>query len=240
MGLISDFAETVGEIKDIYPVSPLVRWPHIRHAPTWQISRAVSQSHTMHHTDSGVQGTQVTIVHSDSQLLNNTYPDKFRRAVEQRVRRRGANIVFGDYVDTIPEPGAAVDIITRGGKTLASVDLVVRPRSMAFLLQLLNLDFSGASVWREAKHRIYKHLGLWCPHAVRHRAGAADARSAESSRHFRCRRHHRMEGAEAGGQGGLPCQCRRDEPGQLLGPQASHEELQGHARDDRPPCWQGA
>ncbi|KAH8996350.1 FAD/NAD-P-binding domain-containing protein [Lactarius akahatsu] len=48
---------------------------------------------------------KVTIVHSDSQLLNSTYPNKYRKLVEKDVTSRGINIVFNDYVDnfdTIP------------------------------------------------------------------------------------------------------------------------------------------
>jgi NADH dehydrogenase FAD-containing subunit len=48
---------------------------------------------------------RVTIVHSDSQLLNSTYPNKYRKQVEKGLTSRGVNIVFNDYVDnfeTIP------------------------------------------------------------------------------------------------------------------------------------------
>jgi NADH dehydrogenase FAD-containing subunit len=48
---------------------------------------------------------KVTIVHSDSQLVNSTYPNKYRKQVEKGLTSRGVNIVFNDYVDnfeTIP------------------------------------------------------------------------------------------------------------------------------------------
>ena len=48
---------------------------------------------------------KVTIVHSDSQLLNSTYPNKYRKQVEKSFTSRGVEIVFNDYVDnfeTIP------------------------------------------------------------------------------------------------------------------------------------------
>ncbi|KAH9060596.1 FAD/NAD-P-binding domain-containing protein [Lactarius vividus] len=48
---------------------------------------------------------KVTIVHSDSQLLNSAYPNKYRKLVEKDITSRGVNIVFNDYVDnfdTIP------------------------------------------------------------------------------------------------------------------------------------------
>ncbi|KAI9441256.1 FAD/NAD-P-binding domain-containing protein [Lactarius indigo] len=40
---------------------------------------------------------KVTIVHSDSQLLNSAYPNKYRKLVEKDVTSRGVNIVFNDY-----------------------------------------------------------------------------------------------------------------------------------------------
>ncbi|KAN0131952.1 FAD/NAD(P)-binding domain containing protein [Lactarius tabidus] len=44
---------------------------------------------------------KVTIVHSDSQLLNATYPNKYRKQVEKDVTSRGVEIVFNDYVDNL-------------------------------------------------------------------------------------------------------------------------------------------
>jgi len=64
-------------------------------------------------------------VHSAQQLLNDAYPNKFRRLVEQKVRDRGAEIVFSDYVDVFPELGQTADITTRKGRTLKNVDLVI-------------------------------------------------------------------------------------------------------------------
>jgi NADH dehydrogenase FAD-containing subunit len=42
---------------------------------------------------------KVTIVHSDSMLLNAAYPNKYRKRIEKDVTSRGINIVFNDYVD---------------------------------------------------------------------------------------------------------------------------------------------
>ena len=69
--------------------------------------------------------TKVTLVHSDAQLLSSIYPEKFRRYMEGKVRTRGAEIVFGDYVDEFPEAGTTVDITTRNGQQIKGVDLVV-------------------------------------------------------------------------------------------------------------------
>ncbi|KAI0088426.1 FAD/NAD-P-binding domain-containing protein [Irpex rosettiformis] len=68
---------------------------------------------------------KVTLVHSDSQLLSAMYPDKFRRSIEDKVRSRDIDIVFGDYIDEFPESGQTVDITTRRGQSIKGVDLVV-------------------------------------------------------------------------------------------------------------------
>ena len=68
----------------------------------------------------------MTIVHSGTYLLNDAYPDKFRTNIERRVRKRGVNLIEGDYVDMFPEPGTTADVTTRRGKVVKNVDLVVR------------------------------------------------------------------------------------------------------------------
>jgi NADH dehydrogenase FAD-containing subunit len=65
---------------------------------------------------------KVTIVHSDSQLLNSAYPDKYRKRVEKDLTSRGINIVFNDYVDDFESLPAT----TRSQRTLDG-DLVVGP-----------------------------------------------------------------------------------------------------------------
>ena len=69
------------------------------------------------------QNTKVTLVHGDTQLLNKTYPDKFRYAMEQSLRSRGIEILLEEYIDSIPENGAS-HVTTRSGKKI-SADLVV-------------------------------------------------------------------------------------------------------------------
>jgi NADH dehydrogenase FAD-containing subunit len=69
---------------------------------------------------------RVTIVHGNKQLLNNAYPDKFRRRLERVIRDRDVDIVFNDYVDTIPQ-GTVSQVITRKGKTIQA-DLVLSTR----------------------------------------------------------------------------------------------------------------
>ena len=65
-------------------------------------------------------------MHSGTRLLNDVYPDKFRKAMEDKVRGRGVTLVDQDYVDVFPPADAApADLATRAGKTLKDVALVV-------------------------------------------------------------------------------------------------------------------
>ena len=64
---------------------------------------------------------KVTIVHSDSQLLNSAYPNKYRKRVENDVTSRGINVVFNDYVDNFD----AIPATTRSQRQLEG-DLIVR------------------------------------------------------------------------------------------------------------------
>ncbi|KDQ63257.1 hypothetical protein JAAARDRAFT_29276 [Jaapia argillacea MUCL 33604] len=68
---------------------------------------------------------KVTIVQGDRLLVNDTYPEKWRRDVERRARARGIDIILDDYIDGVPQPGAPVT--TRKGTTL-DADLVVPAR----------------------------------------------------------------------------------------------------------------
>ena len=63
---------------------------------------------------------KVTIVHSDSMLLNATYPNKYRKRIEKDITSRGVNIVFNDYVDDFESASPK----TRSGRQLEG-DLVV-------------------------------------------------------------------------------------------------------------------
>jgi NADH dehydrogenase FAD-containing subunit len=97
--------ELAGEIKDVYPVG-------------FFLSLLFCAG-----VDLSSQNTEVTIVHGGSKLLNNTYPDKFRNALERSIRARGVDIILNDYVDNIPDSGVS-RVTTRSGKTIAA-DLVV-------------------------------------------------------------------------------------------------------------------
>lgn len=72
------------------------------------------------------QSKKITLVHGDKQLLNGTYPDKFRKRIASLVRERDIDVVLGDYIDNFPESGV-VGVATRSGLEIADADLVVRP-----------------------------------------------------------------------------------------------------------------
>ena len=60
---------------------------------------------------------EVTIVHKGWKLINNTYPDKFRDFLEQKVRKLGIKIIFEDVV-VDEEPSADGWTTTAGGKRI--------------------------------------------------------------------------------------------------------------------------
>ncbi|KAK2462349.1 hypothetical protein APHAL10511_005655 [Amanita phalloides] len=72
---------------------------------------------------------KVTIVQSNSALLNAAYPDKFRRQVERQTRAHGIDIILDDYIDMFevgPIP-SGTGITTRKGVQIKA-DLVVSAR----------------------------------------------------------------------------------------------------------------
>ncbi|KAF9471446.1 FAD/NAD-P-binding domain-containing protein [Pholiota conissans] len=66
---------------------------------------------------------KVTIVHSQNLLLNDAYPNYFRKDVATGLRKREVDIVLSDYVDDL-EPTESGVIKTRNGKRIIA-DLVV-------------------------------------------------------------------------------------------------------------------
>ena len=65
----------------------------------------------------------MTIVHGQEALLNSTYPTKFRKAFESRLKARGVDIIYNDYIENIPS-GPVTSITTKKGKTIET-DLIV-------------------------------------------------------------------------------------------------------------------
>ena len=66
-------------------------------------------------------------------MLNDQFPDKFRKLVNQKLEARGIELVLGDYVATFPENDGG-EVAFRSGKKLQA-DLVVRTLS-SFRLNL--------------------------------------------------------------------------------------------------------
>ena len=79
-------------------------------------------------TDHCLQDKKVVIVHGRDLLLNDQFPDKFRRLVNQKLEARGIELILGDYVATLPETCGG-EIVFRSGNKLQA-DLVVRTPSL--------------------------------------------------------------------------------------------------------------
>jgi len=67
--------------------------------------------------------TKITLIHAGKLLLNDTYPDKFRKNIEKRLLNHNVDIVLGEYVDEIPESGTG-SVTTRSGKQYSG-DVIV-------------------------------------------------------------------------------------------------------------------
>lgn len=68
------------------------------------------------------QDKRVTIVHGHSLPLNDTYPDRWRKAVAKKSEKRGVQLVLGDYITNLETQDGRV--VTRSGKSIPA-DLVV-------------------------------------------------------------------------------------------------------------------
>ena len=78
-------------------------------------------------TNNCTQDKKVAIIHGRDLLLNDQFPDKFRKLVNQKLEARGIELILGDYVATFPENDGG-EIVFRSGKKLHA-DLVVRTSS---------------------------------------------------------------------------------------------------------------
>ncbi|KAF8068703.1 hypothetical protein FPV67DRAFT_1561581 [Lyophyllum atratum] len=91
---------------------------------------------------------KVTIVHGNSQLLNDAYPEKYRKDIERRLKARGVELVLGDIVPEDAQTGDEKTITTRNGKIL-SPDLIVPCRggrpNVAFITASLGADILATS-----------------------------------------------------------------------------------------------
>ncbi|CAL1715396.1 unnamed protein product [Somion occarium] len=67
---------------------------------------------------------KVTLVHSEKQLVTDTYPDRWRQDIEWRVRKRGIDLILDDRIDSFPAPGT-IGVTTHNGKELPDAELVI-------------------------------------------------------------------------------------------------------------------
>lgn len=71
-----------------------------------------------------LQDKRITIIHGDKLLLNDAYPDSFRKTVARSIRKRDVNVILDDRVDDMTISDASI-VTTRSGRKLVA-DLVVR------------------------------------------------------------------------------------------------------------------
>ncbi|OCH92812.1 FAD/NAD(P)-binding domain-containing protein [Obba rivulosa] len=108
---------------------------------------------------------KITIVQGSDLLLNPVYPPKFRKDLEKRVRAKNIDIVFDEYIDSIPEPGT-IGVTTRSGKSFATADLVVPahgPRPNTAFIATLGSDVldSAGRVKIEPTFQVVGHPGVF-------------------------------------------------------------------------------
>ncbi|KII93158.1 hypothetical protein PLICRDRAFT_101083 [Plicaturopsis crispa FD-325 SS-3] len=152
---------------------------------------------------------KVTIVQSGDMLLSKAFPERLRTAMGHNVAKRGIEIVYGDYIDEIPAPGAGT-VKTRKGKTIES-DLVVRISARRTLntefiqslgpdvltrdgyirvrptLQLVGADdifaVGDAIDWEEKKQvvKVHGHVAVAVPNILSYVAGQPVAKQYKGS-----------------------------------------------------------
>lgn len=71
-----------------------------------------------------LQDKRITIVHGDELLLNEAYPNSFRKSVAKSVRKRDVTVILDDRVDDMSISDASI-VTTHNGRKLVA-DLVVR------------------------------------------------------------------------------------------------------------------
>ena len=103
--LTDRLTEYAGEIRDRWPVRAL---QHIFLA----------------YESTRFQDKRITIIQGDELLLNEAYPNSFRKSVARSVRKRDVTVILNDRVDDMSISDASI-VTTRSGRKLVA-DLVVR------------------------------------------------------------------------------------------------------------------
>ena len=109
----------------------------------------------MWETDNCRQDKKVVIVHGRDLLLNDQFPDKFRKLVNQKLEARGVELVLGDYVATFPENDGG-EVVFRSGKKLQA-NLVVRSPVPFQPLEITDWPWeclTGSDVRAQTEHRL--------------------------------------------------------------------------------------
>ncbi|KAJ7135878.1 FAD/NAD(P)-binding domain-containing protein [Mycena epipterygia] len=73
---------------------------------------------------------EVTIVHGQRLLFNDTYPDKFRKSAANSLTLRGVKILLNDVVEDVPSKAGPTTVTTRGGVQL-NADLILKTTGAA-------------------------------------------------------------------------------------------------------------
>ncbi|KAJ7599214.1 FAD/NAD(P)-binding domain-containing protein [Mycena floridula] len=97
----------------------------------------------------------VTIIHGKDLLMNETYPDRFRKAVQNRIERRGVKVIRGDFVDEFESKS----LTTRNGHSL-DADLVLRTRGPKPNTSFMTSSLGESSVSSNGKVKVRKTLQL--------------------------------------------------------------------------------
>jgi hypothetical protein len=63
------------------------------------------------------QDKKITIVHAQDNLLNDTYPAKYRNYVKAGVAARKVDLVLGEFVEVYPHSGSG-ELVFKSGKKL--------------------------------------------------------------------------------------------------------------------------
>jgi len=86
--------------------------------------------------DSPSQNKKIAVVHASDMLLNNTYPEKFRKRMESQLRAREIDLILGEYADQFPPSGSG-ELVLRSGRKINAGLVVSNPLLCTFRLVAL-------------------------------------------------------------------------------------------------------
>ena len=90
----------------------------------WRAPRRIPCKHTFRfarvqrpNADWLPQDKKVTIIQGTDKLLNDAYPDKFRKYMEAQLRARKIDLILGEYADQFPPSGSG-ELVFRSGRKI--------------------------------------------------------------------------------------------------------------------------